>query len=494
MTQQNKTVIVVGGGLAGLSAAIEAHDQGNTRVILIEKEDKVGGNSMKASSGINAIENTTGDSREAFIQDTLKSGDGLSNEELVTKLVDESQSSLDWLIHQSEFDAGKPTLDLSLVSRCGGHSFGRTHRCPPENGRPVPVGWKLIDTLKKRLTSLPHTQVMTQTRVLGLLSDDSQRVCGVRLESDEEITADAVILTSGGFGGQTGTYLTDGKATLLSEFAPQLVHTATTNGPWANGDGIRLGLSVKAGIRDMDKVQLHPTGFIDPSNPTLPTKFLAPEALRAYGGIMLNGDGKRFVDELNLREHVTKKVFGQTDTVHNRPNSWMFKVVPKKYPAAYLVLTEEAVESFGKSTLGFYASKGFFTRVEGIDNLAKDVLNVEKEEIESIFKEYDAHIDNATPDHFGKEIFPSRLLVPTTYWVALVTPVVHYTMGGLNINANASILAQDGETTIQGLYGAGEVTGGVHGRNRLAGNSLLECVVFGRTAGRNAAIYAQSLN
>ncbi|KAG1217310.1 hypothetical protein G6F68_021758 [Rhizopus microsporus] len=67
-------------------------------------------------------------------------------------------------------------------------------------------------------------------------------------------------------------------------------------------------------------------------------------------------------------------------------------------------------------------------------------------------------------------------------------------MGGLNMNVNASILAQDGKTTIQGLYGAGEVTGGVHGRNRLAGNSLLECVVFGRTAGRNAAIYAQSLN
>lgn len=217
---------------------------------------------MKATSGINAIEPLNKDTREIFIKDTLASGAGSSRPDLVTKLVDESPSALDWLVKESVFDdTGVPSLDLSAVSRCGGHSVGRTHRCPAQNGRPVPVGWKLVDTLKKRLASFSNVQVMTNTRVLGLSSSDNKKsvidVTVLRkdpetdIEEKESIAADAVILASGGFGGQTGEYLPDGKHTLLSEFAPQLVHTATTNGPWANGDGVRLGLSIGAGMRDM---------------------------------------------------------------------------------------------------------------------------------------------------------------------------------------------------------------------------------------------------
>jgi aspartate oxidase len=215
---------------------------------------------MKATSGINAVEPLNGDTYEAFIQDTLKSGAGASRENLVRKLVKDSQCCLKWLIRQSEFEKGSPTLDLSVVSRCGGHSVGRTHRCPAQNGRPVPVGWKLVDTLKKRLDLLDRVQVMTNTRVLNLARSKGKSAIEVQVlrtdpelgsEHSEVIKADAVILASGGFGGQTGEYLPDGKQTLISEFAPQLLHTATTNGPWANGDGVRLGLSMGAGLRDM---------------------------------------------------------------------------------------------------------------------------------------------------------------------------------------------------------------------------------------------------
>jgi succinate dehydrogenase/fumarate reductase flavoprotein subunit len=208
---------------------------------------------------------------------------------------------------------------------------------------------------------------------------------------------------------------------------------------------------------------------------------------------LLNGDGKRFTDELTLRAKVTAAVYRQTGTVHDRPNSFMSKNLPadKNYSAAYMVLTDEAVEGFGKSTLGFYASKGFFTQVEGVEGLAK-VLDVDAEDLEKEFREYDEHVANEKPDAFGKVNFPGRLLPTphTTYWVGLITPVVHYTMGGLDMNTDAAILSEEGKRVIPGLYGAGETTGGVHGHNRLAGNSLLECVVFGRTAGRNAAIHA----
>lgn len=237
-------------------------------------------------------------------------------------------------------------------------------------------------------------------------------------------------------------------------------------------------------------MQIHPTGFVDPNAPTAPTKFLAPEALRAYGGVLLNGDGKRFTDELTLRDRVTAAIYRQTDSVHNHPQSLMSKLLPEKYSAAYMILTDEAVEGFGKSTLGFYASKGFFTQVEGIEDLAK-TLDVDEKQLKQDFKEYDRHVGSEAVDSTGKTYFPGLISGPTKYWVGLITPVVHYTMGGLNMNSDAAILAEDDTTVIPGLYGAGEVTGGVHGHNRLAGNSLLECVVFGRTAGRNAALYAQ---
>ncbi|KAI8983035.1 FAD binding domain-containing protein [Pilobolus umbonatus] len=501
-----KTVVIVGGGLAGLSAAIEAHKVPNVNVIIVEKEKNIGGNSMKATSGINAIEPRDGDTRDDFIQDTLKSGAGICREELVTKLVDESREALDWLVAESEFEEGKPTLDLSVLSRCGGHSHARTHRCPSQNGRPVPVGWKLVDTLKKRFCSFSDGRVITHARVLRLLtsinSKGEKSVTGVEVikknpetgeETREEITADAVILTSGGFGGQTGQYIPDGTPSLLGEFAPQLLNTATTNGPWASGDGVRLGLAVGAGIRDMDQVQVHPTGFIDPNGPTDPTKFLAPEALRGHGGVLLNGEGHRFTDELTLRDIVSSHINKQLSTTHKHTNSFMGKTVPKKYAAAYLVLPQATVEDYGESTLGFYASKGFFKKVDGIDGLA-ELLEVDSSQLKNEFEEYDSFGSTNQPDQYGKTFYPCPLTSekPSQYWVALVTPVVHYTMGGLEMNSNASILTGENGKAIPGLYGAGEVTGGVHGHNRLAGNSLLECVVYGRTAGRNAALYSQS--
>ncbi|KAI9016307.1 FAD binding domain-containing protein [Phycomyces nitens] len=478
------TVVVIGGGLAGLSAAIEAHANG-AQVILIEKEARIGGNSIKASSGINAVEPLNDDTVELFEEDTMLSGGGLSDQELVHKLVTESQDAVEWLINQSNH-----TLDLSLVSRCGGHRVGRTHRCKPGEKGPVPVGWAIIETLKKQLKGI---EIKTGTRVLELLQDSTGKVTGVRVVTDGEeqkIDAEAVILASGGFGGQTGEVQGDGKESLLHHYAPQLVNLATTNGPWANGDGVRLGLAAGAMLKDMDQVQIHPTGFIDPSNPSAPTKFLAPEALRAYGAIMVDGNGHRFVDELGRRDQVSKALFDHPN--HPNPDGWMAKSLlaatdadkqtsASRSAVAYLVMPQEAVEHFGEGTLGFYFQKGFFVKAAGTAKLA-ELLAVPQDTLEAEFEEYDGHQDP------HKTVFPCDLMPSkdTLYWVALVTPCVHYTMGGLAIDSHARVLESLGKP-IKGLYAAGEVTAGVHGKNRLAGNSLLECVVYGRTAGKTAA-------
>ncbi|KAF7727335.1 hypothetical protein EC973_007644 [Apophysomyces ossiformis] len=466
----DKTVIVIGSGLAGLSAALEAHHHG-AKVILIEKEKNIGGNSMKATSGINAVGES--DTAEAFLQDTLSSGGGLSNVKLVTKLVQESNDALKWLQEQDTTDS----LQLSLVSQCGGHSNPRTHRCPPSNGAPVPVGWKLIDTLKKRILQ-EKIDILTETRVSELMLE-SKRVVGVRIarsssdgtSKSEEVRADAVILASGGFGGQTQN------ETFIEKYAPQLVHLATTNGPWADGSGIQLGLAIGATTVDMEQVQIHPTGFVDPNQPELNTKFLAPEALRGYGAILMDTQGHRFANELARRDELTDIIFKHT------------KEVPMDPPnSVFLVMTEEAVENFGRPTLEFYAKKGFFKKYQGITAVAKS-LHIDQSQLESEWSAYDEYSDGQV-DPFGKIRFPCKLLSNKDsgcYWIAIITPCVHYTMGGLQIDTDAAVQANG--KPIPGLYAAGEVTGGVHGRNRLAGNSLLECVVFGRTAGRNAALH-----
>ncbi|ORZ23972.1 FAD binding domain-containing protein [Absidia repens] len=480
------TIAIVGGGLAGLSAALEAFDQANKhkthatppKIILLEKEKNIGGNSMKASSGINAVEPKNNDTMDDFYQDTIQAGHG--QPELVRKLVQESPSALAWLT-----EAG---VDLSVVSQCGGHSRARTHRCPPgPNGMPVPVGFKLVDTLKKRAQQL-GIDMQTNARVTSLLlnnhnsNQSPSSYWTLTINGDTELKADSLVLTSGGFGGQIHASMENNIPTLLKEYAPQWVDRATTNGPWANGDGVRLGLALGAATIDMDQVQIHPTGFVDPSDPDAMTKFLAPEALRAYGGILLNAQGQRFVNELTTRDKLTQAILAQT---HNDGNGGPVVI--------YLVLSEQAAKDFGASTLGFYAKKGLVQEIKRDDNqtanedvtltLARAMGLDDATTLTMTFKDYDGYTEK---DPFGKTRFPSKMLTSPGYWLARITPCVHYTMGGLKINTDAQILSKDNETPIPGLFGAGEVTGGVHGSNRLAGNSLLECVVYGRTAGCQA--------
>ncbi|KAI7856813.1 FAD binding domain-containing protein [Circinella umbellata] len=476
-------IIVVGGGLAGLCATIEAATlDSSVKVILVDKEANIGGNSAKATSGINAM-TEVGDSLDAFEKDTLESGGGLSNIDLVHKLVYESEESLAWLKLQD------PTLDLSLVSQCGGHTHPRTHRCPPIDGRPVPVGFRTITALKNRIAQLNNVEIWTNTRVTHIKPEE-KRVQVVKEGEPLDLSVSAIVLTSGGFAGQTQELQQpEGIKTLLSEFAPQLVNTATTNGPWANGDGVRLGVEAGAATKDMDQIQVHPTGFVDPNNPNSGSKFLAPEALRAYGAAILNAEGHRFGNELARRDVLTKSIFDA--------NSRGKGHLPPDYASAYLVMTEPMIEQFGNSTAAFYAKKGLFVQCEGLEELAK-YLQVDQAQLKDEFARYDMHVVerkndtsvNMVPDSFGKTVFPYPITYNGTYWIAIITPCVHYTMGGLAIDIEAAVLSSKTHEHIPGLFAAGEVTSGVHGHNRLAGNSLLECVVYGRTAGRSAALYA----
>ena len=293
--ENTENIIVIGSGLAGLTATIEAYQTAKKiyngeieknhqfpKIYLIEKEKNIGGNSAKATSGINGAltkyqkELGIEDSLEQFSKDTLKSGGNLNVPSLVNTLVHDSKDAVEWL---AQFN-----LILSAISQCGGHEIARTHRqAPRADGKPSPVGWNIISALKNFVQNdlKDNVEVMLNTRVQKILtSDDGSKVIGVQYETTnletketkkDVLPAKAVILASGGYAHDW----TD--TSLLRRFGDKsLKDVPTTNGPFATGDGVKMGTAIGAAIVNMDKVQVHPTGFIKLSDPFNPTKFLAP--------------------------------------------------------------------------------------------------------------------------------------------------------------------------------------------------------------------------
>ncbi|VDN03675.1 unnamed protein product [Thelazia callipaeda] len=297
----------------------------------------------------------------------------------------------------------------------------------------------------------------------------------------EEITGKAVILATGGFSCDHSA-----EGSLLQEFAPEKINFPTTNGPWATGRGVKMARAMGAALVGMQNVQIHPTAFVDPKNSTAKTKFLAAEALRGKGAILLNDKGERFVNELGRRDYVTDKIL---------------RICPKNKEAgdihtAFMLMDSQSVDDFGRASFGFYKFKGFFQEFSTLDQVA-NYMKVDLSKLQKTLSDYNKHFysQSSSVDEFGKRVFPSALEHPP-YYVAVITPAIHYTMGGVkidkdvrfkNFRANAVVYNEFSGKPFKGLLAAGEVTGGVHGRNRLAGNSLLECVVYGRIAGFNAA-------
>lgn len=410
--ERHKTVIIVGAGLAGLSCAHQVLQLSTKHnVVILEKLAKAGGNSIKASSGINGAgtqHQKVKDSPEQFFDDTVKSAKGLGKPELMKVLSERSAQAVTWL----EQDFG---IDLSTVAQLGGHSVARTHR----GGGKLPPGFAIISALCKPL----EDKIWPNCRVLELVREQNQ-VTGVRYmqDSEERELKGQVVLTTGGF---------SGSQEMLKQYRPDIAHLPTTNGPQTQGEGQQMCGAIDARLFEMDQVQIHPTGFVDPADPLNGTKFLAGEALRGEGGVLLDVQGKRFVDELQTRDVVSRAIMDRGGD-------------------PTLVLDQHAYSRI-QHHVDFYMMKGLM-RSGSLDELKTE---------------------------FGWTAAPEVVPGSETYYWGVVTPVVHFTMGGVETTAQGHVIDKTGHV-IPNLYAAGEVTGGVHGANRLGGSSLLECVVFGR--------------
>jgi flavocytochrome c len=451
-------VIVVGGGLAGLSAAHTVLEHGG-RVVVLDKNAFLGGNSTKATSGINgALTNTQiklgiKDSVDAFYEDTAKSARKLLRPEIAKVLTYESGPAVEWL--QAKF-----ALDLSLVSRLGGHSFPRTHR-GKERFPGMTITYALMEKIEDIAQKQPQVaRVITKARVTKLITEGGA-VVGVEYEKDGKVAIEhgVVILATGGYGADFSD------DSILKKVRPDLLYLPTTNGDHCTGDGVKLALDVGANPADLEWVQVHPTGLVDPNESDAKLKFLAAEALRGVGGLLLDRDGDRFCNELGHRDYVTGEMW-------------------KRNKAPYRLIMNSAGSKEIEWHCKHYVGRGLMKKFSSGAELAKE-MNVPVSKLDSIFKRYSEEA-KTDKDEYGKKFFHNLPFeVKDEFHVAIVTPVIHYCMGGIEIDAAAAVVGKQG--AIQGLYATGEVCGGVHGENRLGGNSLLDCVVFGRVSGVSAA-------
>ncbi|KAG0702971.1 Flavocytochrome c [Suillus ampliporus] len=456
-------VIVVGGGLAGLSAAHTLLERG-ANVLLLDKQGFMGGNSTKATSGINGAGTQTQqeagipDNAKIFFEDTKKSARDLARDDLIRVLTGRSGEAVNWL--QDVFG-----LDLSKVARLGGHSFPRTHRGDAQFPGMV-ITYAQMERLEDLSVSQPErVKIYKKARVTKLVKDESGAVAGVEYvrNGKTEIAYGPVVLATGGYAADF-----TGSDSLLKKNRPEYYDLPTTNGDHCTGDGQKIAMAIGASAIDLEKVQVHPTGLVDPNEPDAKVKFLAAEALRGCGGLLLDNNGDRFVDELQTRDYVTGKMWENG-----------------KYPIR-LVLNSEASSQIAWHCK-HYVGRGLMKRFESGEALAK-AMGIKPEYLKKTFETYNAGV-NAKNDPFGKKYFSAgEWTMNDTFNVAIMTPVLHYTMGGLEIDTESRVVGKDGKP-IAGLFAAGEVAGGVHGANRLGGSSLLGCVVFGRVSGDSAAAY-----
>ncbi|RMC24387.1 MULTISPECIES: flavocytochrome c [unclassified Lactobacillus] len=434
--------IIVGAGGAGLTAAIQAHELG-LNVAVFEKNASLGGNTTRASSGMNASESLVQlnegiiDNKEDFYQETLKGGGLLNDRELLRYFVDHSAAAIDWLLNHG--------IELTNLTITGGMSKKRAHR----PASMAPVGNYLITGALKQIQQ-EGIPVFNNTKAIKLLQDENKNVVGVQLENEggtKTVNAKAVLLASGGFGSSKE---------LIKKYRPDLVDYKTTNQPGATGDGLKLADQIDAQLEQMDFIQVHPTAQTDTDH-----VYLIGEGLRGEGAILVNKSGKRFVNEMNTRKIVSNAITNLNEE------------------GAYLIFDQSIRDNF--TAVEFYDHIGLVKHGDNLADLAQ-AIDVNSSNLKETIKTWNEAVNTKNDGEFGRTTGMDRSIEKGPFFAIHINPAIHYTMGGIHINSKTEVLDTNGNV-INGLYAAGEVSGGLHGNNRIGGNSVAETVVFGRQAG-----------
>ena len=492
--EETVDVVVVGAGGAGMTAAITATDAGK-KVIVVESQPIAGGNSVRSTGGMNAaktpyqdknefkeaagVEKTLATAAEKFADnatitalaatvksqwdayqanpqgyfdsvelmelDTMIGGKGKNNPELVKALAENSADAIEWLASVG--------AEVKNVGAFGGASVKRIHRPVNADGKVTAVGAYIVPILEKNLQDR-NVQFLFDTTANEIIMKDGKAV-GIKGTGKDghkvTINAKSVVIATGGFGAN---------AEMVEKYKPELKGFATTNAEGAQGQGIDMATAVGAATVDMDQIQIHPTVHIEEDG----NAHLITEGLRGDGAILVNAEGKRFYDEVSTRDKVSAAIIEQTDK------------------SAWLIVDQTMVDK--SAVIAGYIKSGYTVTGATYEELAK-AMGVDEATFTSTMNTWNQAVEAKSDAEFGRTSFANPLTT-APYYAIKITPAVHHTMGGIVINPKAEVLNEKGEA-IPGLFAAGEVTGGVHGANRLGGNAVADFVVFGRISGQSAA-------
>ena len=497
-------VVVVGGGGAGLAAAIAAGQQ-NKSVIIVEKNGEVGGDTLVCGAIYNtpdealqkkvtmgdAVKRTIEaalaeapksgehaalqaqvrsqwnaykasgrtdlfDSKEWFALQTWNGGDKVGNLNLVKVLCYNAYDGLNWID-----DLGMSFSDV--ISQGAGSLWERTHTST------MKMGTGFISTYVENIAKMNNITVMVETTGKSLVKDGDRVtgvVCADRNGNEFTLSAkDGVILATGGFaanGAMVQKYNTSGKWQDLSK-------VATTNRfSCSQGDGIEMAVAAGASLTDMEQLQLLYLGNLKDGQLT---KYPPRDVNGTDQIIFINKEGKRFTNEGGRRDNICLAVFAQPDKV--------FYMLESGDGDKYKDIKDPDWRSADGFTFDYLESNGYIYKGDTLEEIAGK-LGMNAATLQETINTFNASVDSGR-DEFGRTLYSTKLTKGP--WVA--TPrqaCVHHTMGGVTIDTSGHVIGTNGKI-IPGLYAAGEITGGIHGANRLGGNAVVDTVVFGKLAG-----------
>ena len=498
ITKGSADLIIVGAGGAGLSAAVTAKDLGVKNVLVLEKMPVIGGNTLRCASAFNAADpdrqkalpmtetlkeavvkaisekpvseehaklmadvkakyeaylksgsKTLFDCPEWHALQTYNGGDKVGHIPLIRQYSNNVLDTLHWM--QSK---GSPVMDR--VSQGAGALWQRTHQLD------APAGLGLIDPLYQSAVK-QGVNFKLGMRVQDLILNDKGRVIGVtatdKVGNKYEFTSkDGVILATGGY---------SQNKEMRQKSAPHLTpEMVSTNQPGATGDGIVIATRHGADTTGMNYVQVYPLA-------TPGTGALQGRARKMSGlddVIDVNKNGERFVKEDARRDEFVAGIKKQPGgVVYDINDSSIVKPLNS---------FNEDVETL--------VSIGRIYKADSLADLAKQ-LGMPADKLEATVAEFNKMVEAKNDPKFGRKLF-DRPIVKPPFYATPRAPSIHHTMGGLQISTNAQVLDKKGKP-IPGLYAAGEVTGGIHGSNRLGGNATADVLTFGRIAAKSAVAH-----
>lgn len=442
-------VVVVGSGGAGLISAIKAKENGK-KVVVLEKLPIIGGNTLISGAEYAAPQNwlqdkeNIKDSVELFEKDVEKAG---GNKELIKVLATNALDGAKWL----RDDVGVEWMDHLMFF--GGHSVKRSLIPKGQSGK------ELINKLSDKCSKL-GIDILTETNCYELIFEDN-KVKGVKANiktGQLTVNAKSVILATGGFGANKKMLYENDK-----EIDDKIL---STNQPGSTGDGIIMAQKIGADVVDMDKIQLYPICDVQ----TGKLLYTADTRLTS-GAILVNKQGNRFVEELDTRRKISMAIKEQQDSI-------AYQIWDEDSMQKSKVLQDHKIEYDN------LIENKKMIKANSIEEIA-DFFDLDKENLKKTIEKFNKDSENGKDTLFNLRRLGFKIEKAPFYCLKAV-PAVHHTMGGLKINKEAKVLNTKAQE-IDGLFAAGEVTGGIHGNNRLGSVSIADITVFGIIAGTNAS-------